>query len=838
MKCNNKTLNTNYNFLIHLLIAALFIVLIGCSGGGGSSGGSPQSPNPSTPSNPAPSPNPDPDPAPSQSFDELVSQYESNDEYQDQWGLAAINASSAYARGATGKGIVIGITDSGLDTSHDEIAYSRVLPESNLTYSNYDPTTSQQRHGTMVASVAAGTLSQSNSSSMHGVAFDAEILFTAIQLAEPDDDYDPVDLGDTDTSPGEVNEDFTGIDNFFSSLFEIYNVAEVDIVNNSYGYSGNVIDYTESQIRSSFPKTIEEMAQISTPDSEKTIYVWAAGNAGSYADDGVDFSSPELLPGMSVYISEIQNHSIAVVSIDEDGEISDFSNLCGIAADFCIAAPGGDITVAYPVTNSDQGIYDDGVYSCEATNNCFAVANGTSFASPFVAGGLAVIAEYFDDQLGSTEIVQRMFATANKSGIYANKEIYGQGLLDLNAATAPVGELSASSSLLDSSKIPLANNLLNISNISISEAITSSTKDISFIVFDELNAPFRVPLSSLIQNEVLNSSINSFNSSNLQTSSHTEKTKNGLLRIQFKESKFKNSFNNYNPLQEAIIDQSQAFSYNSDQNNFYLSSGMNFDSHSGLKLKKELQNNYTLKTLITNPWAGFTEKGLSFGRSFFYKNYSIDVVNSVGKNKKIDPFANSSSSNHALVFDLSNPSKTLSFQYGVLKEKDGLNGLTGSGIFNPQKNSFTKFAGLNFAKQTTLGLFVGSIYQGNNPGRNNTASFSNFSKTKSEAYSFGFQPLLESYHKLVFSVSQPLKVTRGFVDLELPSRRTKNKELLFTNHRLDLSSSSTEINSKISYELSSSMGRFGAILGYKVNPYHSDFYNDYWYASLTYSKSY
>lgn len=494
MQSNNKTLNRNYNFLIHILIAALFIVLIGCSGGGGSSGGSPQSPNPSTPSNPAPSPNPDPDPAPSQSFDELVSQYESNDEYQDQWGLAAINASSAYARGATGKGIVIGITDSGLDTSHDEIAYSRVLPESNLTYSNYDPTTSQQRHGTMVASVAAGTLSQSNSSSMHGVAFDAEILFTAIQLAEPDDDYDPVDLGDTDTSPGEVNEDFTGIDNFFSSLFEIYNVAEVDIVNNSYGYSGNVIDYTESQIRSSFPKTIEEMAQISTPDSEKTIYVWAAGNAGSYADDGVDFSSPELLPGMSVYISEIQNHSIAVVSIDEDGEISDFSNLCGIAADFCIAAPGGDITVAYPVTNSDQGIYDDGVYSCEATNNCFAVANGTSFASPFVAGGLAVIAEYFDDQLGSTEIVQRMFATANKSGIYANKEIYGQGLLDLNAATAPVGELSASSSLLDSSKIPLANNLLNISNISISEAITSSTKDISFIVFDELNAPFRVPL--------------------------------------------------------------------------------------------------------------------------------------------------------------------------------------------------------------------------------------------------------------------------------------------------------------------------------------------------------
>ena len=96
--------------------------------------------------------------------------------------------------------------------------------------------------------------------------------------------------------------DFTGIDNFFSSLFEVYNQYDVDIVNNSYGYSGNIIDYTEAQVRYAFPKTIAEMSQIGTPDSQKTIYVWAAGNAGGYADQGVDFSSPELLPGMAHYI--------------------------------------------------------------------------------------------------------------------------------------------------------------------------------------------------------------------------------------------------------------------------------------------------------------------------------------------------------------------------------------------------------------------------------------------------------------------------------------------------------------------------------------------------------
>ncbi len=32
-----------------------------------------------------------------------------------------------------------------------------------------------------------------------------------------------------------------------------------------------------------------------------------------------------------------------------------------------------------------------------------------------------------------------LFATANKTGLYADRAIYGQGLLDLNAATNPWG---------------------------------------------------------------------------------------------------------------------------------------------------------------------------------------------------------------------------------------------------------------------------------------------------------------------------------------------------------------------------------------------------------------
>ena len=331
-----------------LLIALL--VLISCGGGG--SGGSQIAPivsqgggQTTTPTAPV---------TPVLSYDELKTQYENYYEYSNHWGLGMIKASSAYARGATGQGVTIGITDSGLDDSHLEITASRLSDNSALSYSNYTPNTRQKRHGTMVTSVAAGGLDKSRTTPMHGVAFDADVLFIAIQLAEPDPDYEPVDLGD---STGSGAPDFTGIDNFFKSLFEVYNDYDVDIVNNSYGYSGNIIDYTEAQVRNAFPNTIAEMAQIGTPDTEKTIYVWAAGNAGGYADQGVDYSSPELFPGMAQYIPEIQGHSIAVVSVDENGQISSFSSRCVITQDYCLAAPGGKITAAYPTSNSDTGIY-------------------------------------------------------------------------------------------------------------------------------------------------------------------------------------------------------------------------------------------------------------------------------------------------------------------------------------------------------------------------------------------------------------------------------------------------------------------------------------------------
>ena len=77
------------------------------------------------------------------------------------------------------------------------------------------------------------------------------------------------------------------------------NDYEVDIVNNSYGYSGNIIDYTEAQVRYAFPNTIAEMSQRELLIQRKLSMYGLQEMQGDMHDQVLDYSSPELLPGMA-----------------------------------------------------------------------------------------------------------------------------------------------------------------------------------------------------------------------------------------------------------------------------------------------------------------------------------------------------------------------------------------------------------------------------------------------------------------------------------------------------------------------------------------------------------
>lgn len=822
------------------ILIPILLIISACGGGGG--GGSSQAPAvsiPPTPSSPTPSQPAEP------SFSELKAEYENYYEYSRHWGLEAINASSAFARGATGNNVLIGITDSGLDETHAEIKGANLSSNSDLEYSNYIPNTRQKRHGTMVASIAAGTLDKNNSTPMHGVGFDSDILFVAIQLAEPDDTYDPVDLGDTDsdgnvTNPDDVAEDFSGIDNFFSSLFDFYDFYDADIVNNSYGFSGNIIDYSEAQVRNAFPNTILSMSQEGTSDYNKTIYVWAAGNAGGYAE--ADNSNPELLAGMSHFIEEIQGHSIAVVSIDENGEISDFSNRCGIAKDFCIAAPGGSVTVAYPTSMDDAGIYEDEINdptSCVQDNSCYAIAGGTSFAAPFVTGGLAAISSYFNGQLGSTEIVSRLFSTANKDGVYADSAIYGQGLMDLAAATSPVGQTSAMMSYsLSGPMISASLTSLQMINPAFGDAIARGVNNHSVIFFDELQAPFRNSLNNLIadyRNQI--NPITGFDE--MQNFSRSMLSTNSEF-FEVGQANFQNISNELvtpSHLLESQANKNQYFAYFNESNKTFISQGINGSWAMGIFKDTYLRNNSALRSKFNNPWLNYTASGASFGSIKELNNaFNLAYTISAGRNKfsPNETFLEKNSSLLGLI-ELQSNLNIPSLQLGILQESDSNNGLAGSGALSGTKNQMTKFIGLSSVKNLFGGKFFGSIHLGQSSDiSHKSGMLKSIKEVKSSSFGFGYihTSIFNQNDQLTISIDQPLRVESGKLNLNVPVYRTKQKSVIFNSLSFGLRPSGREVNSKINYSTAFKKMNFDFAFGYKADPYHMKNLDDYWYTSV------
>ena len=108
-----------------------------------------------------------------------------------------------------------------------------------------------------------------------------------------------------------------------------------------------------------------------------------------------------------------------------------------------------------------------------------------------VTGGLVVMKHYFRDQLSNTALVARLLATANKQGIYADRAILGQGLMDLGAATTPVGVTSVA--LGDRVDGRPGDNLAGTRfalGDPLGDGLTQSLAGLEIVAFDSMGAPF------------------------------------------------------------------------------------------------------------------------------------------------------------------------------------------------------------------------------------------------------------------------------------------------------------------------------------------------------------
>ncbi len=353
------------------IVAAL--LLAGCGGGGSpvQSTPAPAIPTPATPSASTPVTTPSTSPA---DFDTA--------EYRASSGPRFHGAIAAYEAGASGAGVLVGIVDGGLTDAAGEFT-GRISPLSR-DFGGNGSIRDASGHGTAVAEALAGGR---NDRHVLGMAWGAELL--VLRTDQPGS----CAAGGCEHGTAAMAQ---AVDHAWRSGARIVNI--------SLGGDGAAPDL---------------MAAVSRATAAGTIVVVAAGNAKA---GQMPSAGPSPLAASIADPTYGRGLVIVATSVDEDGQISAFSNGVSGHETRGLSALGGAVRT---VDNKGAELF----------------YTGTSFAAPQIAGAAALLAQAFPN-LTSAQIVQLLLTTATDAGAPGPDALYGMGILDVARAFQPQGQLS------------------------------------------------------------------------------------------------------------------------------------------------------------------------------------------------------------------------------------------------------------------------------------------------------------------------------------------------------------------------------------------------------------
>lgn len=203
----------------------------------------------------------------------------------------------------------------------------------------------------------------------------------------------------------------------------------------------NVIGEEGCELGEEFPTHQEFMENFewiyNEDDPDRTCSFKDMWGTDCGSDSCVEYNSPGGWGEAPLFDSRLLGKWLVVVATDKEGKITDFSNGCGAARNWCLAAPGKDIAV-HPGCG-------DGHPGCGIS--------GTSFAAPMVSGALAVLKSRFPDM--PMELIQSiLLVSADRvcTGEGGQEErceqrnepdpVYGWGRLNLERAITLAGQVS------------------------------------------------------------------------------------------------------------------------------------------------------------------------------------------------------------------------------------------------------------------------------------------------------------------------------------------------------------------------------------------------------------
>jgi subtilisin family serine protease len=289
-----------------------------------------------------------------------------------------IGAPQAWAQGYDGTGVKVAVLDSGIDTTHPDLA-GKVTAAANFTF---EPSAADGNgHGTHVASTIAGSGAASGGR-YKGVAPGASLL-----------------NGKVCNSAGQCPTSWV----LAGMEWAVANGA--DVVNMSLG--GGPTDGSDP-----LSQAVNRLTA-----SSGTLFVIAAGNSG---------------PGASTVESPgSADAALTVAAVDKSRRIAGFSSRGPRFGDSAIkpdiAAPGVSIVAARATGTSLGSPVDDRYTSL----------NGTSMATPHVTGAAAIVAQRHPDWTADLLKADLMNAAAPLDGLGPFQ--VGAGLVDVpHAVTSPV----------------------------------------------------------------------------------------------------------------------------------------------------------------------------------------------------------------------------------------------------------------------------------------------------------------------------------------------------------------------------------------------------------------
>lgn len=395
-------------------------------------------------------------------------------EYQKDWGLTAMHASKAYALGFNGKGVTVGVMDSGAllnihpDLTGDRFSVSSAKGKYGTVGNRYPQAVDKDAgkvgnpfkpgdkfdidgnwkegvndsHGTHVTGTVGGNR---DGSEFHGVAWGSNII-VGNTGATDDNNYGPFQdyqyfkaaWGDLADKVAEANDKRGGvINNSWGTNTRVVDQKDKDHDGYNTGVHLNV--NTEAETDYEFMLFAKRYGSFDTvPNNgivDNTSFVYAAYEAVKdrnivqiMTTGNRDMKNPYYRALYPLYNPAAEKHWIAVAGLKQGSKAGSYEliknfNEAGQGKWWTVAAPGNGI---YSSTTDDHG------------NPGYASWGGTSMAAPHVAGAMGVLMSRYD-QMNALQVRDVMFTTANhKNADGSNME----GWTDVNGTVRKDGEVS------------------------------------------------------------------------------------------------------------------------------------------------------------------------------------------------------------------------------------------------------------------------------------------------------------------------------------------------------------------------------------------------------------